>query len=57
MIMSPYLVARFMFDIIYIADNQAPDLGTLHANLRENFNLGLKSSTLEEWRKQFIFIH
>jgi hypothetical protein len=57
MIMSPYLIARFMFDIIYVSQNEAPDLMTLHANLRENFNLGMKYSTLEEWHRQFIFIH
>jgi hypothetical protein len=57
MILSPYLIARFMFDVIYINENIFPEVEQLQQNLVVNFNLRMKTSTLEEWRQQFIFIH
>jgi hypothetical protein len=57
MILSPYLIARFMFDVIYIHENTFPEVEQLQQNLAVNFNLRMKASTLEEWRQQFMFIH
>ena len=55
--LSPYLLARFLFDTIFIEHNVRVDAETLQANLLHNYRLGVKLSTLEQWLPQFHIIN